>query len=217
MAGTIIADYIRTDANKLSLNVGNTTIASINVMGLLNSTGGVILNANGTFASGVTFPASGITGTITNSQISTAANTVPRTSVTSGAVLQVVSTNYTTDSTYLSATPASVVSATITPTTATSKILVLYNFNSLFKNGNAEGQYYIYLNGSSLAFVDGIALYDGTSGYHSAGSVSGSYLHSPASTSAQTYALYIGSNGAASVRLNTEGGVTTITLMEIAA
>jgi lipoprotein-releasing system permease protein len=48
MAGTIIADYIRTDANKLSLNVGNTTIASVNAMGILNSNGGVILNANGT-------------------------------------------------------------------------------------------------------------------------------------------------------------------------
>jgi hypothetical protein len=47
MAGTIIADYIRTDANKLSLNVGNTTFATINAMGLLSNTGVQIINQNG--------------------------------------------------------------------------------------------------------------------------------------------------------------------------
>jgi hypothetical protein len=47
MAGTIIADYIRTDANKLSLNVGNTTFATINAMGLLSNTGVQIIDQNG--------------------------------------------------------------------------------------------------------------------------------------------------------------------------
>jgi hypothetical protein len=47
MAGTIIADYIRTDANKLSLNVGNTTIASINAGGFYSNTGTQIINQNG--------------------------------------------------------------------------------------------------------------------------------------------------------------------------
>jgi hypothetical protein len=52
MAGTIICDYIRTDANKLSLNVGNTTFATINAMGLLSNTGVQIINQNGQLQSG---------------------------------------------------------------------------------------------------------------------------------------------------------------------
>ena len=47
MAGTIIADYIRADANKISLNVGNTVVASINSMGILNSTGSVMISSTG--------------------------------------------------------------------------------------------------------------------------------------------------------------------------
>lgn len=47
MAGTIIADYIRTDANKLSLNVGNTTFATINATGFYSNTGVQLINQNG--------------------------------------------------------------------------------------------------------------------------------------------------------------------------
>jgi hypothetical protein len=47
MAGTIIADYIRTDANKLSLNVGNTTFATINATGFYSNTGVQIIDQNG--------------------------------------------------------------------------------------------------------------------------------------------------------------------------
>lgn len=49
MAGTIIADYIRADANKISLNVGNTVIASINASGILSNTGTVLISPSGTF------------------------------------------------------------------------------------------------------------------------------------------------------------------------
>jgi hypothetical protein len=47
MAGTIICDYIRTDANKLSLNVGNTTFATINAGGFYSNTGTQIIDQNG--------------------------------------------------------------------------------------------------------------------------------------------------------------------------
>lgn len=65
MAGTIIADFIRTDANQLSLNVGNTTFATINAMGILSNTGSVIINASGQVSNTV------ITGTMTQAQIGT--------------------------------------------------------------------------------------------------------------------------------------------------
>jgi len=47
MAGTIIADYIRSDASKLSINVGDTTVATINSSGILSNTGSTIIAANG--------------------------------------------------------------------------------------------------------------------------------------------------------------------------
>jgi hypothetical protein len=47
MAGTIVADYIRTDANKLSLNVGNVTFATINSAGFHSNTGVQIIDQNG--------------------------------------------------------------------------------------------------------------------------------------------------------------------------
>jgi hypothetical protein len=65
MAGTIIADYIRADANKISLNVGNTVVASINASGILSNTGSVIVNVNGQI------PNTAISGTLTQSQIGT--------------------------------------------------------------------------------------------------------------------------------------------------
>lgn len=51
MAGTIIADYIRTDANKLSLNVGNTVVATINASGIISNTGTTLIAANGQISS----------------------------------------------------------------------------------------------------------------------------------------------------------------------
>jgi hypothetical protein len=91
MAGTIIADFIRTDANQLSLNVGNTTFATINASGFLSNTGTTIIAANGQISG-----ASLVSGSIPGSAISTTANTIPRSAMTSGAVLQVVQVSYST-------------------------------------------------------------------------------------------------------------------------
>jgi hypothetical protein len=91
MAGTIIADFIRTDANQLSLNVGNTTFATINASGFFSNTGTQLIAANGKVSG-----ASVISGSIPGSAISTTANTIPRSSMTSGAILQVVQISYST-------------------------------------------------------------------------------------------------------------------------
>ena len=66
MAGTIIADYIRTDANKLSLNVGNVTFATINAGGFYSNTGVQIIDQNGV----VTL----VDGQVTNAKLSLLAN-----------------------------------------------------------------------------------------------------------------------------------------------
>jgi len=72
MAGTIIADFIRTDANKLSLNVGNTTFATINASGFFSNTGSQLIAANGTLPGLTT---ANLTGTISTSQVADSAIT----------------------------------------------------------------------------------------------------------------------------------------------
>ena len=63
MAGTIIADKIQTENAFLTLNVGQTLVATINSSGILNSSGGTMIGANGSVSN------TAITGVITASQL----------------------------------------------------------------------------------------------------------------------------------------------------
>ena len=72
MAGTIIADFIRTDANQLSLNVGNTTFATINASGFFSNTGTQIIAANGAISGASVIAGSIPTGAIANASITNA-------------------------------------------------------------------------------------------------------------------------------------------------
>lgn len=68
MAGTIIADKIQTENSFLTLNVGQTLVATINSSGILNSSGGTMIGANGSVSN------TAITGVITASQLATSLN-----------------------------------------------------------------------------------------------------------------------------------------------
>ena len=79
LAGTIIADFIRTDANQLSLNVGNTTFATINASGFFSNTGTQLIAANGKISGASvianTIPTAAIVdASITNAKLSLSAN-----------------------------------------------------------------------------------------------------------------------------------------------
>jgi hypothetical protein len=63
MAGTIIADKIQTENSFLTLNVGQTLVATINSSGILNSSGGIMVGANGSVSN------TAIAGVITGSQL----------------------------------------------------------------------------------------------------------------------------------------------------
>jgi hypothetical protein len=86
MAGTIICDYIRTDANKLSLNVGNTTFATINAMGLLSNTGTQIIDQNGAIGTNTVVTTSIQDGAISTAKIATSAITVPKIGFSNGII-----------------------------------------------------------------------------------------------------------------------------------
>jgi hypothetical protein len=217
MAGTIICDFIRTDANQLSLNVGNTTFATINASGFFSNTGTQIIAANGRINA-----ASIVSGSIPGSALSTAANTIPRSSMTSGAVLQVVSSTTLTPFTSTTTTFADIgLSATITPTSSSSRILILGSFGdtSSQNQGGGAGNKLILLRNSTQIGGGQFANqwnYTGPAN-HNISSGGMAYVDSPSSTSALTYKF----QGAAQSSGRTmdfmrDGTIGSIILMEIA-
>ena len=137
-----------------------------------------------------------------------------------GAVLQVVSISDSSSvSTSSSSDQATGLVATITPTSATSKILVTVTPMTRA----AGGQCFIYLKLWRGAIGSGSFLVDG---YPIVGSLSNSdirgvgvmqYLDSPATTSATTYRVSMNSAYATTVYVNASTNPSCITLMEIAA
>jgi hypothetical protein len=133
-----------------------------------------------------------------------------------GAVLQVVQATTTTS---FSTTSTSFVdsgfSASITPTSASSKVLVMFNGRLYVNAAGAEGAISIYRSGTPI--WTGYTVFN--SGAHIATHQSAVFLDSPATTSATTYALYMRASGGGFSLLpnGTNDGIATITLMEIAA
>jgi hypothetical protein len=157
-------------------------------------------------------------GAITNAKIASMAASkltgqVPDANAPSGSVIQVVNV---TNSTYFSTTSSSPVStgisASITPSSASSKILVIVA-TPLAGSGQTTFNpgIYLYRGGSSIAATAG-ARNSGT------GFTAGfNYLDSPATTSSTTYSLYIAVTTGTGVINDYTGSTTFITLMEIAA
>jgi hypothetical protein len=214
LAGKIIADIIEAPAGRISLNVANVTVASINALGLFTSTGNLLI---------------------------TQANQIGTAALPTGTVLQVVQTVKTdTFSTQTSSfTDVTGLSVSITPTKASSKILV--------SCAVAVG----YNNDGTVTRRGGISLFRGSTNLvvpTSPGSRSPTYawasemssnevydtycfefLDSPNSTSSLSYNVKVlnGGGGSSIVYVNrseldndqaiTGRSVSTITVMEIAA
>jgi hypothetical protein len=137
-----------------------------------------------------------------------------------GKVLQVVSANYSTQSNSSSATYADTgLTATITPTLATSKVLILLSQNGCSKlSSNTELTIRLVRTATTIALLDPAAGLTSSSATNNFGSISSSYLDSPATTSATTYKTTFASGaGTASVALQTSSAVSTMTLLEIGA
>lgn len=136
-------------------------------------------------------------------------------------VLQVVSSYYNTSVSTTSATPqASGLTATITPTFATSKILIIATMGDLATNASGVGvKTFLYKNGSQLTQTTNNALYATAAGNFVIGNgPATNYLDSPATTSAVTYAMYFATQVAGNTAtVNRDSTASSITLMEIAA
>jgi hypothetical protein len=139
-----------------------------------------------------------------------------------GKVLQVV--NALTSTQVTSATNSFVdtnLTATITPTSATSTILVILFQNGLAKNaGSAEtyGELQLLRGATALVKLESQFTYTNTTLQQNIGSSGTTYLDSPATTSATTYKTQFKNVGAGgSLIVNASSSASTITLMEIGA
>lgn len=137
------------------------------------------------------------------------------------AVVQIVTATYGTQVTTSSGTFSDTgLTATITPTSASNRILVFATQNGVSKRTNdMTVQIKLQRNGSDLIVMSGQAAYTQTGAYNNIGSVSCEFLDSPATTSAVTYKTVFAAFSPVALAVVQEStglqSVSTIVLMEI--
>ena len=142
-----------------------------------------------------------------------------------GKVLQVVNATYDTEVANSTTTYAdSGLTATITPSSATSKVLIIVDQCGIAKNNNDTAVKLRLLRGATELYqFEASAAYTGSSAYNYIGGSGTNYLDSPSTTSATTYKTQFARTTAAGAAfLQIDGAVgtnstSTITLMEIGA
>ena len=140
-----------------------------------------------------------------------------------GNILQVVNATYSTSTSSSSSTYADTgLTATITPTSASSKILVLVNQAGCYKTASDTALALRLLRGATaLISFESIAGGNSTTATNATGSASVCYLDTPATTSSTTYKTQlISTSNSALVVVQVSNGfspASTITLMEVAA
>jgi hypothetical protein len=179
-------------------------------------------NASGTGIFTIASPNSNTDRTLTlpdnTGTLLTSGSAIQKSQLPTGSVLQVVQAVLTSSVTFTSATVvATGLSASITPLSASSKILILLTGGRFdyAGGGPSRGNIYLYKNASSLVYFGSIAVGNPTWSLP----YSESYLDSPATTSAITYAIYGANDASAATNFlfnNTLNGRATLTLMEIA-
>ena len=145
----------------------------------------------------------------------------------SGKVLQVVAATYSTSQSTTSATYAdSNLTATITPSSASSKVLVMVDTNGIISTGNnnARGGLRLLRGATVLSYIStGLVYFTGGGGTSNGGvGASIAYLDTPATTSATTYKTQVNNNGGAGTIYfqfddGTNGTTSSIVLLEIGA
>jgi ketopantoate reductase len=135
-----------------------------------------------------------------------------------GKVLQVVSATYATQTSSSSSSYADTgLTATITPTLATSKVLVLMTQNGVTKiTSDTYGRFKLFRGATEIAYVQSSVGETGSSAVNGAGTVAISYLDSPATTSATTYKTQFASGAnLAAIRVQDSSSLSSIVLLEI--
>lgn len=146
---------------------------------------------------------------------------VPASGMPAGSVIQTVIGSTSTTASSATATLVDTnLTATITPTFSTSKILVMVHQNGLRKSGGASNDMILELqrNGTQIIRFAQYSFYTGTSIEIRGQTLSTAYLDSPATTSAVTYKTQMASaeaGGTVYAQNESGGSTSTITLLEI--
>jgi hypothetical protein len=142
------------------------------------------------------------------------------TSPKAGNVIQVVQGTYSTETSTTSTSYVTTnLTASITPSSASSKILIFVEMCVTHRNkaGDTGGDFTIYRGASTdLLTRGGDTHYDG-GGLNNANYAGMNYLDSPSTTSSTTYTVYMKSRGTTQMVAHHNNSTGTIILMEIAA
>jgi hypothetical protein len=198
-----------------SLIVAGDTSGSITISAPLVAGSGVLTLPTGTD----TLVGKATVDTLTNKSIAATqlTGTIAAAALPAGTVLQVVNGTYGIDVGSSTTTFVDTgLTATITPRSTSSKILVIVNQAGCSKANNAYMHLQLLRGASSLIVFETTALFTNTATSNNCGSCSVNYLDSPATTSATTYKTQVASRAnIASVSVQSNASYSTITLMEI--
>jgi len=176
-------------------------MSNLTILG--DTSGSVVLQAPAVAGSGtITLPTTG--GTV-------------RTTTTPGTILQVVSATYSTEISNSTGTYSDAgLSVSITPSSSSSKILILCS-QGMFKSTGSAGIYMQVLRNSTSILINGRLGITDSAGVGSFVLWSCNYLDSPATTSAITYKTQFRNyNTTGTAYVNIDGSTAQIALMEIA-
>jgi len=162
------------------------------------------------------------TQTLTNKNVVasqlTGTQTIPKGTLPTGSVLQVVSNTFTTNFTTASVTFVTTgASVSITPTSASSKIAVFVLGGHMNTDASGkQGFLTLYRGASNIGAASGmVQFYSQVGGNMQSNSTFGTY-DDPATTSSTTYTVYMKTN-TNSMTWNNDGNEITLLAMEIAA
>ncbi len=143
---------------------------------------------------------------------------LPANVIGAGAVLQMVQATNSTAASSSSSTYADTgLSASITPTSATSKILVIYNHGETVKEGGTQLATKL-LRGSTLIYQNQYYDLDTNTSARNKVATGGIYLDSPSTTSSTTYKTqFMSAQNVATVGVMADNSTGVMILMEIAA
>lgn len=173
---------------------------------------------NGATSGSISLESPAVSGTTTLTLPATTGTVLTTTSPKAGNVIQVVNSN-TTSGTFATTSTSFVTtnfSLSITPTSASSKVIAIFNFNAqVYGSGAAEGYATIYRGATNILNTNGNLIYNNNATNIHIPTVL-TTTDSPSTTSATTYTLYVRMQGSNTFNINANGGAITITLMEIA-
>jgi hypothetical protein len=171
----------------------------------------------GSTSGSVTLQEPAVAGTTVLTLPAVTGTVLTTTSPKTGNVLQVVSATYSTEISNSTATYSDAgLSVSITPSSSSSKILVLCS-QGMFKSTTSGGIYMQVLRDSTSILVNGRLGITDSAGVGGSVLWSCNYLDSPATTSAITYKTQFRNfNATGTAYVNIDGSTAQITLLEIA-